>query len=161
MSNLQSSSNPKFNQQLWDIGRRMEDKILPHINIRYGCEFQRNENDIWDVFDFMDSDSNCVVEVKSRRIKSSQFKDTIITANKINEGYKKLDLGYQVFYIFVFTDKTYELELKPDSEFKCQITGTNSIAHYLIPVSSMTEINLDDDYETDEFLREQNSHTDE
>tara|TARA_R110000787_G_scaffold55854_5_gene128680 strand:+ start:1225 stop:1653 length:429 start_codon:yes stop_codon:yes gene_type:complete len=142
MSNSQNYS--KFNQQLWDIGRKMEDKLLPHINLRYDCKFERNENDIWDIFDFMDPHNNCIVEIKSRRIKSTQFKDTIITANKINEGYKKLELGYQVFYIFVFTDTTYELELKEDMEFRCQITGTNSIAHYLIPIQDMIEIDFDD-----------------
>ena len=151
MSNKQN----KFNKELWDIGRRMEDKVLPHINARYQCEFERNENNIWDVFDFMDEKNNCVVEVKSRRIKSTDYKDTIITANKVNEGYKKLDLGYQVFFIFVFTDKSFELELKEDMDFKVKITGTNSIEHCLIPIESLTEINMDDDYETDEFLREQ------
>ena len=81
-----------------------------------------------------------IVEIKGRRIKSTQYNDTIITANKITEGFKKIDEGYKVYYVFVFTDKIFEYELKEDTSFKCKITGTNAIKHYLIPIDELTEI---------------------
>tara|TARA_R110000787_G_scaffold17004_4_gene53795 strand:- start:1067 stop:1468 length:402 start_codon:yes stop_codon:yes gene_type:complete len=131
-----------FNKQLNDLGRKIEDEILPTINKYYSSDFKRNENNIFDVFDFRDEENNIIVEVKGRRIKSTEYKDTIITAHKITEGLKALDLGYQVFFVFVFTDKTYEIELKEDTNWKCMITGSNSIEHYLIPLEDMTEINI-------------------
>ena len=46
----------KFNQELWDIGRKIEDETLPLINQHYDCDFKRNENDIFDILDFKDND---------------------------------------------------------------------------------------------------------
>ena len=37
-----------------------------------------------------------------------------------------------------------EYELCENDEFKCKITGTNSILHYLIPVDNLKEINIED-----------------
>ena len=45
-----------------------------------------------------------------------------------------------VYFVFVFTDKTLEYKLSENDEFKCKITGTNSILHYLIPVKDLKEI---------------------
>ena len=37
-----------------------------------------------------------------------------------------------------------EYELCENDEFKCKITGTNSILHYLIPVADLKEIKIED-----------------
>jgi hypothetical protein len=84
-----------------------------------------------------------IVEIKGRRIPSTQYKETIITASKVTNGFMKIDEGYKVYFVFVFTDKVMEIELKEDVEFQCKFTGTNSIAHYLIPIDSLTEIEED------------------
>ena len=52
----------------------------------------------------------------------------------------KVEDGYRVFFVFVFTDKIFEFELKEDAEFKCKYTGTNCIKHYLIPIDELIEI---------------------
>ena len=59
----------------------------------------------------------------------------------------KIDQGYRVYFVFVFTDKTMEIELKEDFDFKVKFTGTNCIKHYCIPVSDLTEIDDDDEEE--------------
>tara|TARA_R110000803_G_scaffold174809_1_gene237388 strand:+ start:557 stop:961 length:405 start_codon:yes stop_codon:yes gene_type:complete len=128
-----------FNKELWKIGTKIEDETLPILNKYFGCDFKRNENNIFDILDFKDDDKKIIVEVKGRRINSYQFKDTIITASKITEGLKKIDEGFKVFFVFVFIDKVMEVELK-DQDFKVKITGTNSILHYMIPVSDLTEL---------------------
>jgi len=130
----------KFNEKLWKIGQKIEDDTLPLINKYYDCDFKRNENDIFDILDFKDDDKKIIVEIKGRRILSTQYEDTIITASKITEGFMKLDQGYKVFFVFVFTDKTMEIELKEDFDFKVRFTGTNCIKHYCIPVKDLTEI---------------------
>ena len=133
----------KFNETLWKIGQKIEDDTLPLINKYYECDFKRNENDIFDILDFKDDDKKKIVEVKGRRCPSTQYTDTIITASKITEGFMKIDQGYRVFFVFAFTDKTMEIELKEDSDFKVKFTGTNCIKHYCIPITDLTEIEKD------------------
>jgi hypothetical protein len=129
-----------FNQELWELGRKIEDKTLPLINNHYNCNFERNENDIFDILDFKDDYKKKIVEIKGRRIKSTEYAETIITASKVTAGFQKIDDGYQVYFVFVFTDKIFEYELKEDTEFKCKFTGTNCIKHYLIPIDELIEI---------------------
>jgi len=129
-----------FNQELWELGRKIEDKTLPLINNHYNCNFERNENDIFDILDFKDDDKKKIVEIKGRRIKSTEYAETIITASKVTAGFQKIDDGYQVYFVFVFTDKIFEYELKEDTDFKCKFTGTNCIKHYLIPIDELIEI---------------------
>lgn len=137
----------KFNEKLWKIGQKIENDTLPLINKYYDCDFKRNENDIFDILDFKDDEKKIIVEIKGRRIPSTQYEDTIITASKITEGFMKIDQGYRVYFVFVFTDKTMEIELKEDFDFKVKFTGTNCIKHYCIPVSDLTEIDDDDEEE--------------
>jgi len=129
-----------FNKDLWEYGRNIEDKVLPIANELFGCDFKRNDNDIYDILDFKDDEKKKIVEVKGRKIPSTQYSDTIITASKITEGYHQIEQGYKVFFIFVFTDKMFQYELLEDSSFDCRFTGTNCIKHYMIPVANLTEI---------------------
>tara|TARA_R110000782_G_scaffold53095_1_gene113162 strand:+ start:572 stop:1003 length:432 start_codon:yes stop_codon:yes gene_type:complete len=130
----------KFNKELWEFGRKIEDNVLPIANELFGCDFKRNENDIYDIIDFRDEEKKVVVEVKGRKIKSTQFTDTIITASKITEGYHYIEQGYKVIFIFVFTDKMFHYELLEETAFDCRYTGTNCIKHYMIPVANLQEI---------------------
>lgn len=130
----------KFNYKLWNIGRQIEDETLPIINKYYDCDFKRNENDVFDILDFKDDEKKIIVEVKGRRISSTAYSDTIITASKVNAGLCAIDDGYKVYFVFVFTDKIYEIELQQNQSFKVKFTGTNCIQHYLIPLTEMTEI---------------------
>ena len=136
----------KFNEELWKVGRKIEDDALPVLNDFFECNFERNENDIFDIFDFKDEEKKMIVEVKGRRIPSTQYKETIITASKITEGFRAIDDGWKVYFLFVFTDKSGYFELKEDTSFKCKLTGTNCIQHYLIPVEDLKEL----DKETEE-----------
>ena len=133
----------KFNEELWKVGRKIEDDALPVLNDFFECNFERNENDIFDIFDFKDEEKKMIVEVKGRRIPSTQYKETIITASKITEGFKAVEDGWKVYFLFVFTDKSGYFELKEDSSFKCKLTGTNCIQHYLIPVEDLKELDID------------------
>ena len=129
-----------FNKTLWEFGRKIEDDVLPIANKLYDCTFKRNENNIFDIIDFKDEDKKIVVEVKGRKIKSTQYTDTIITASKITEGFHLMEQGYKVYFIFVFTDKMFQYELKEDDSFECRFTGTNCIKHYMIPVQILQEV---------------------
>ena len=142
----------KFNETLWKIGQKIEDDTLPLINKYYECDFKRNENDIFDILDFKDDDTKKIVEIKGRRIPSTQYEDTIITASKITEGFMKIDQGYRVFFVFAFTDKTMEIELKESQDFKVRFTGTNCIKHYCIPITDLTEIEKEEEEEEEGMI---------
>ena len=130
----------KFNKVLWEQGRKVEDNIRPKINKFLGCDFKRDEDDKFDIIDFHDEDKKVLVEIKGRNVKSTRWEETIITCGKITEGLMKMELGYQVYYFFVFQDKTMYLKLDPDNcDFSMKYTGTNHIPHYMIPVKSLTE----------------------
>ena len=129
----------EFNKKLWELGRKIEDETLPELNEFFECNFERNENDIFDVFDFKDEEKKIVVEVKGRRNISTEYEDTIITASKVTAGYQAIEAGYKVYFVFAFTDSLMYIELKEDSSFKCKFTGTNCIRHYLIPVKDLQE----------------------
>jgi hypothetical protein len=129
----------EFNKKLWELGRKIEDETLPELNEYFECNFERNENDIFDIFDFRDEEKKIVVEVKGRQNTSTKYEDTIITANKVTAGYHAIESGYKVYFVFAFTDKLMYIELKENSSFKCKFTGSNCIRHYLIPVKDLQE----------------------
>ena len=131
-----------FNKKLWDIGQKIEDDTLPILNKFFKADFKRN-NDIFDILDFHDNDKKIICEVKGRRNKHNQYRDTIVTCKKITEGLMKIEQGYKVYLIFAFTDRTMGIEIKPDFDFEIKITGTNAIEHYLIPVKDLKDIDED------------------
>ena len=128
-----------FNKELWNAGRKIEDAALPELNKYFKTEFTRNENDIYDILDFKDPKQKIIVEVKGRFNASDAYEDTIITASKVLAGHQAIDQGYKVFFLFVFTDCSKIMELKEDSSFKVKYTGSNCIAHYLIPVAGLAD----------------------
>lgn len=129
----------KFNNELWNAGRKIEDESLPKLNKFFKTNFKRNENDIFDILDFKDDDEKIIVEVKGRFNRSDKYEDTIITASKVMAGHQAIEQGYKVYFLFVFTDCSKIMELKEDSSFKVTYTGTNCIQHYMIPVSSLED----------------------
>tara|TARA_R100000700_G_scaffold40145_1_gene54896 strand:- start:16 stop:489 length:474 start_codon:yes stop_codon:yes gene_type:complete len=134
----------KLNNALWEYGRKIEDMALPIVNKLYDCDFKRNDNDRYDVLDFRDENTRKIVEVKGRRILSTQYEKTIITAHKVTKAFMEIENGWKVYFIFAFLDKMYRYELKEDAEFECKFTGTACIQHYLIPIKDMTEITEDE-----------------
>ncbi len=131
-----------FNKQLWTLGQQIEDETLPLLNKYFEANFKRNSN-IFDILDFHDETKKIICEIKGRRNTSDKYPETIITCNKVKEAMLKIAVGYKVYLIFVFTDKTMGIELKEDTNFNVCITGTNQIEHYLIPVNQLKEIDED------------------
>jgi len=136
-----------FNKALWEYGRKIEDDALPKLNKYFNTNFERNDNDIFDVFDFRDFNNKTIVEIKGRRCRSDAYEETIITAAKVMEGLQAIDDGWNVFLLFVFTDCSKIMELKADMSFKVQFTGSNCIKHYMIPVAELDDFSIEDDDE--------------
>ena len=136
---MEQTNRFEFNNELWEIGQKTEDAILPAINSKFEADFKRS-HDVFDIIDFRDSDKRIAVEVKGRRIPSSAFTDTIITLNKIHKAYSMVDEGWEVYFVFVFTDKTLYHKLTGEEEWKVKLTGTFQIEHNLIPVSELKSL---------------------
>ena len=133
-----------FNLERWNIGRKVEDELLPHLNKHFECDFQRSD-DIFDILDFRNEEKKIIVEVKGRSNKSDQYPTTIITCGKLTEGLMEIERGYKVYYFFVFADKIGVLKLDPDDcDFNMKLTGTNHIPHYLIPIDRLEDFNVDE-----------------
>ncbi len=143
-----------FNRKLWDMGRKIEDNIKPTLNEVFECNFERS-NDIFDIFDFSDQNKKILCEVKGRNIKSDRYKETIVSYNKVQEAYRKIDEGWRVFFIFVFTDKSMFVELKDDLLWQVKLTGTYGIQHSLIPVSSLLPLVPLDLQQEEDLLEEE------
>ena len=129
----------KFNRNLWELGRKIEDEIKPEIDEFFDCDFQRKDN-IFDILDFHDEKNKVIVEVKGRTCASTKWKDTIVTCGKITEGLMEIEKGFDVYIFFVFTDKTMYFKLDPDNcDFNIKNTGTRYIPHFMIPIDFLTE----------------------
>ena len=133
---------PKFNKELWEFGTKLEDAIKPQLEEKFKCELGRSD-DIFDVIDFRDNENKIAVEIKGRRCPSTQYKDTIITRGKIDTGWKLNDLGWKVYLIFIFTDKTLYHQITGEESWKVKLTGTNNIEHFLLPISELKEFDED------------------
>tara|TARA_R110000822_G_scaffold27223_1_gene81469 strand:- start:1747 stop:2145 length:399 start_codon:yes stop_codon:yes gene_type:complete len=129
-----------FNKQLWKFGQQIEDDTLPVLNKVFDANFKRND-DIWDILDFHDNDKKIICEIKGRKINHNQYNDTIIPMNKVHKGFKKIDEGFKVYFIFVFLDKTMYCEVNDDLDYSVKLTGTNFIEHALIKIDDLTEFN--------------------
>ena len=135
---------PRFNYELWKAGQKVEDNLKPKIDKFFDADFKRND-DIFDVLDFHDESKKKIVEVKGRNNPSAAYDDTIITCNKITEGLMRCELGYEVYFFFVFTDKTLYLKLDPENaNFSMKYTGTHNVPHNLIPIKDLIEFNDSD-----------------
>lgn len=133
------SGKRSFNQYLWNIGKQIEDELLPKINTAFDCDFVRSSN-IFDILDFKDDNKKRIVEVKGRRNTSTKYDTTIITCGKLTEALMKIECGYDVYFFFVFTDKTMYIKVDKDNcEWNIKLTGTNHIPHYLIPIKDLIE----------------------
>ncbi len=142
------------------MGRKIEDNIKPTLNEVFECNFERS-NDIFDIFDFSDQNKKILCEVKGRNIKSDRYKETIVSYNKVQEAYRKIDEGWRVFFIFVFTDKSMFVELKDDLLWQVKLTGTYGIQHSLIPVSSLLPLVPLDLQQEEDLLEEQEEQQEE
>ena len=108
----------------------------------FNADFKKND-DIWDILDFHDDNKKIICEIKGRKILSTDYEETIIPMNKLQEGYMKIEDDYKVFLVFVFTDKTMYCELNNDLEYSVKLTGTNYIQHALIKIKDLIDLDID------------------
>lgn len=94
-------------------GKTRETQLLPIINDFLDCNLLPYKNK-FSVVDFFDSDKEIYVELKSRKIPSTNFYKLMIGKNKIDFFKEKLKFGKRCIIVFDYTDYLYSLELNLD-----------------------------------------------
>lgn len=136
-----------LNRAYEEMGRVNEIKYKPIIQSIYGNVKKANFK--YSRIDFYGE--TYILELKSRNMASTDYKDTMIGYNKVKEGFKQLD-KYKVFFAFGFTDGLFVWELNKENyeanggDSKKRMGGTSNRGwddykeHYYIDNSRLTKI---------------------
>lgn len=95
------------------FGGERENFIHRYIDEYFKCNSSKTGR--CNTFDFIDDDLKLIFELKSRRTSKNKYYDTMIGANKVTEGYKLLEKGYKIYFLFNFTDRLCAYELTKTS----------------------------------------------
>ena len=124
------------NEEQYKFGIQSEDKLFVKLQQIYPdlCRTLGKYNH----FDFEDSKTK--IELKTRKITSTRYNDTLIGQNKLDAAKKLLD-NYEVLFMFQFTDCLLVHKVSKDDSFKT-VTLYNK-PNCLIPIKDMTLLKLD------------------
>lgn len=95
------------------------------------CNYYRDFGELnkslgkYEIFDFYND--KLAIELKTRTNTYDKYPTTIIGYNKVEEGFKAIEKGQKVIFLFGFTDGLYEWNLN-DSNWQ-EIGGNNSICN--------------------------------
>ena len=148
------SRNRELDAAYEEMGRVNENKYKPIIQATYGKVMKANFK--YSKIDFYGE--SYMLELKSRDMSSTDFKETMIGYNKVEEGFKTLDHykhhipQYKVYFAFGFTDGLFIWELNRENydinggDTKKRIGGTSNRGwedykdHYYIDVKNLIKI---------------------
>jgi len=103
----------------YKIGMDNEAKVLEMIKTRF--KDARKINDKMYPFDFYIKSKNAYLELKSRRCRSSDYTETLISEYKLSESYRMMRAGCTVFLLFYFEGDGKLLYHNVDRNYKYQI----------------------------------------
>ena len=92
-----------YSQSDVNMGDKYEAKMKPILEQRFGNLCQRSKNDKDDVFDF--SNDRVYIDTKCRRCTKNQYPSTMVGENKVLAGLQKMTQGFEVYFVFGFTDQ--------------------------------------------------------
>lgn len=91
-----------MSKKLIDIKEGLEkEKIIKPILEEY-FHIELEEQSRFSLFDF--SSSNAFFELKSRNNKKLKYPSTMVSYNKVKEGFKLMKEGKEIYFVFNFTD---------------------------------------------------------
>ena len=131
-----------------DWGEKKEMETKKQLEKHWQCELIKTHKT--HPLDFVSLYKRCWFELKGRKIKKSQYPTTMIGYNKVVAGLKEIEKGYDVYFVFSFTDRLCYYQLK---ELKEEWVKKNTLGrrdrgkiemnnYYYIPVSELTDIVL-------------------
>lgn len=137
-----------FNKDLiFGIGKEKEkhNKLKDYFNL---TKLKRSKNK-FSIMDYNDEDNKVYIELKSRRNTKCKYPTTMIGYNKVRRGLELIKDGYNVFFIFSFTNKLcfYELTESYNKEWIIKNhtgrkdRGRREISDYFfIPITELIDI---------------------
>lgn len=135
MNSFESFKKSKsFKTELYNLGVLEEKLILPHLKT-YFMDDTIIHLPEGHPFDF--KGKHKIIELKTRTVASTTFKDTAIGINKIN--YAKNYSG-DSYFVFKFTDSIYYW--KYDSKLKLREFEISGVLHYFIPMNELILMTL-------------------
>jgi hypothetical protein len=135
-----------MNKKIIDIKEGLEkEKIIKPVLEKY-FNIALEEQSKFSLFDFVGS--NIYIELKSRNNKKLKYPTTMVGYNKVKEGFKLIEQGKEIYFVFNFTDTLSYYKL--DDTFSIdwvklggrQDRGFNEQNNYVfIPVDKLKDIN--------------------
>jgi hypothetical protein len=103
----------------YNFGIQNEKLLLPVLREKFG-ETLRPTNR-YCLYDFYNN--SCIVELKSRRCKSTTYSTTMIGENKLEMARKQFDLGKEIYFCFNYTDGLFYYKYDPDYNYTFEKGG--------------------------------------
>ena len=133
------------------MGDIFECEIQPTLEGIFGPLTKRSDTDKFDVFDF--SNERYFIDAKSRRNTKLKYPTTMVGENKVLKGLNLMMRGYEVYFVFGFTDVNCLWKLDRD-QYEVRHggrmdRGTPEIKSYCyVPVKYLKDIITTDAEET-------------
>ena len=133
------------------MGDIFEREIQPTLEGIFGPLTKRSDEDSFDVFDF--SNERYFIDAKSRRNTKLKYPTTMVGENKVIKGLNLMMRGYEVYFVFGFTDVSCIWKLDRE-QYEVRHGGrmdrqTPEIKSYCyIPVKYLRDIIITDAEET-------------
>lgn len=141
------------------FGSKSEEKVKPLLEDYFDLTIKKTK-DKYATYDYYSDDGKVWFELKTRRAYKTQYFDTMMGYNKINNGWAKIDKGCDVYLCFQFTDKLCYYKLEKET-FKEEWVrdggrfdrGKDEISKYAyIPTSLLIDIvKKEDDKEVEDL----------
>ena len=139
------------------FGFAKEKEIMPELEAYF--ETKLEETSKRHLFDF--KSDKIIIELKSRRVNKNKYMSTMVGINKIEEGHKYLEKGFEVYFAFKFKDALSYYELTKDTPRKwtrdggrCD-RGRKEIKKYcFIPTSKLIDIWYNEKYNDETIIED-------
>jgi hypothetical protein len=125
-------------------GEKKELEVKKQLETHWQCELIKTHKT--HPLDFVSLYKRCWFELKGRKNSKDKYPTTMIGYNKVLAGLKEIEKGYEVFFVFSFTDKLCYYQLKEVKEEWIKQGGRFDRGrpevndYYYIPVSELTDI---------------------
>jgi hypothetical protein len=131
-------------------GLQKEKEVKKHLEKYWRCELI--ETSKMHPLDFVSIYKRCWFEHKGRKNTKEKYPTTMIGYNKVLAGLKEIEKGYEVFFVFSFTDRLCYYQLKEVKEdwIKKNTLGRRDRGkieindYYYIPIDELTDVYIED-----------------
>ena len=122
------------------FGLSQEALLKPTLEEAFSCKFEKT-TDVFDPFDFVSHTEKIYIEIKSRHNTKAAYRDTMIGMPKIDASLKKLKEGYEVYFVFNYTDcvSYYRFEEVKPEWIRCSHWRSGK-DNYFIPTEKLKDI---------------------